>query len=81
MEKPPMTSRRPPRRRGALGVGLAEYVIVLALIAIATVGVITLFGDRVRMLLGLNAPPPQIEVEAQRPSGRATRAGNLPDAG
>lgn len=77
-----MTSRRPPRRRGPLGLGLAEYVIVLALIAIATVGVITLFGDGVRILLGLDAPPPQAEVEPARPGSRAARAAAaLPDGG
>jgi len=65
--------------RGARGQGLAEYVIVLALIAIAAIGVVTLFGDSVRNALGLSAPPPAptVEVEVQR---RGQRPAVQPDA-
>jgi pilus assembly protein Flp/PilA len=40
------------KRRGQ---GMTEYVIVVALIAIAAIGVITLFGDNIRKLFGMSA--------------------------
>ena len=40
------------RRRGQ---GLAEYIIIVALIAVAAIGVVTLFGDNVRKLFGASA--------------------------
>jgi len=38
------------RRRRQRGQGMTEYVIIVALIAIGTIGVITIFGDNVRAL-------------------------------
>ena len=32
------------------GQGMTEYIIIVALIAIATIGVITVFGDNIRAL-------------------------------
>jgi len=32
------------------GQGMTEYIIIVALIAIATIGVITIFGDNIRAL-------------------------------
>ena len=37
------------------GQGMTEYIIIVALIAIAAIGVITLFGDNVRKLFGASA--------------------------
>ena len=36
----------------ARGQGMTEYIIIVALIAIAAIGVITLFGDNIRKLFG-----------------------------
>jgi len=40
------------KRRGQ---GMAEYIIIVALIAIAAIGVITLFGNNIRRLFGASA--------------------------
>ena len=37
------------------GQGMTEYIIIVALIAIAAIGVITLFGDNIRKLFGTSA--------------------------
>ncbi|MBN2725039.1 MAG: hypothetical protein JXR95_13295 [Deltaproteobacteria bacterium] len=37
------------------GQGMTEYIIIVALIAIAAIGVITLFGDDIRRLFGSSA--------------------------
>ncbi|MBZ4336529.1 hypothetical protein NR800_01550 [Corallococcus interemptor] len=37
------------------GQGMTEYIIIVALIAIAAIGVITLFGDNIRKLFGASA--------------------------
>lgn len=37
------------------GQGMTEYIIIVALIAIAAIGVITLFGDDIRKLFGASA--------------------------
>jgi Flp pilus assembly pilin Flp len=37
------------------GQGMTEYIIIVALIAIAAIGVITLFGDNIRRLFGQSA--------------------------
>jgi Flp pilus assembly pilin Flp len=34
------------------GQGLTEYIIIVALIAIAAIGVVTVFGDNIRALFG-----------------------------
>lgn len=39
----------------ARGQGMTEYIIIVALIAIAAIGVITLFGDNIRALFGMSA--------------------------
>ncbi len=38
------------KRRGQ---GMTEYIIIVALIAIAAIGVVTLFGDNIRKLFGM----------------------------
>lgn len=37
------------------GQGMTEYIIIVALIAIATIGIITLFGDNIRRLFSMSA--------------------------
>src|SRR3954447_13002357 len=37
------------------GQGMTEYIIIVALIAIAAIGVISLFGDNIRKLFGASA--------------------------
>jgi pilus assembly protein Flp/PilA len=39
----------------ARGQGMTEYIIIVALIAIAAIGVITIFGDNIRRLFGVSA--------------------------
>lgn len=41
--------------RKSRGQGMTEYIIIVALIAIAAIGVITLFGDNIRKLFGASA--------------------------
>jgi pilus assembly protein Flp/PilA len=41
--------------RDESGQGMTEYIIIVALIAIAAIGVITVFGDNVRNLFGASA--------------------------
>ncbi|MFY2562324.1 hypothetical protein ACN469_32320 [Corallococcus terminator] len=41
--------------RKARGQGMTEYIIIVALIAIAAIGVVTLFGDNIRKLFGASA--------------------------
>lgn len=43
------------RRRNVRGQGNTEYVIIIALVGIATIGIVTLFGDNVRRLFGASA--------------------------
>ena len=40
------------KRRGQ---GMTEYIIIVALIAIAAIGIITLFGNNIRKLFGASA--------------------------
>ncbi len=47
-----MVSSKLRKRRGQ---GMTEYIIIVALIAIAAIGVITLFGDNIRKLFGMSA--------------------------
>ena len=43
------------KARRTRGQGMTEYIIIVALIAIAAIGVITLFGDNIRGLFGISA--------------------------
>ena len=38
--------------RNQQGQGMTEYIIIVALIAIAAIGVVTLFGDNIRKMFG-----------------------------
>jgi pilus assembly protein Flp/PilA len=48
----PVKKVQKPKRRGQ---GMTEYIIIVALIAIAAIGIITLFGDNIRRLFGMSA--------------------------
>jgi type IV pilus assembly protein PilA len=54
------------RRRGIAGQGMTEYIIVVALIAVAAIGVYSAFGDVVRG---------QTSVAAVALSGRTNNSG------
>ncbi len=41
--------------RGRRGQGMTEYIIIVALIAIAAIGVVALFGDNIRALFGTSS--------------------------
>jgi Flp pilus assembly pilin Flp len=41
--------------RDKKGQGMTEYIIIVALIAIAAIGVVTLFGDNIRALFSASA--------------------------
>ncbi len=43
------------KNRKRRGQGMTEYIIIVALIAIATIGVVSLFGDNIRALFGTSA--------------------------
>ncbi len=43
------------QERNCRGQGMTEYIIITALIAIAAIGVISLFGDNIRKLFGASA--------------------------
>ncbi len=43
------------KMRKSRGQGMTEYIIIVALIAIAAIGVITLFGNNIRKLFGQSA--------------------------
>lgn len=38
--------------RGRRGQGMTEYIIIIALVAIAAIGVVSIFGDNIRALFG-----------------------------
>ena len=42
-------------RKFRRGQGMTEYIIIVALIAIAAIGVVTLFGNNIRALFGMSA--------------------------
>ncbi len=42
-------------RRRQRGQGMTEYIIIVALIAIATIAVVTIFGTNIRALFGASA--------------------------
>jgi Flp pilus assembly pilin Flp len=51
----PFRSRVAVFRRDTRGQGMTEYIIIVALIAIATIGFVSVFGDNVRGLFGASA--------------------------
>jgi len=69
----------------ARGQGMTEYIIIVALIAIAAIGVITLFGDNIRKLFGMSADSLAGEVSvanrAQKSTGDAIEKKGLKNFG
>lgn len=63
-------------RRDTKGQGMTEYIIIVALIAIAAIGVVTLFGDNIRKLFGSSANAlageTDVETEALEAKGKHT---------
>ena len=51
------------------GQGMTEYIIIVALIAIAAIGVVTLFGDNIRDMFGASASSLSGNEEAERSMG------------
>ena len=49
------TTRKQLSKRASRGQGMTEYIIIVALIAIAAIGVITLFGDNIKALFGMSS--------------------------
>ncbi|MFO0600153.1 MAG: hypothetical protein U0228_32895 [Myxococcaceae bacterium] len=49
------TTNKKAMLKKARGQGMTEYIIIVALIAIAAIGVITLFGDNIKALFGMSA--------------------------
>ncbi len=54
------------------GQGMTEYIIIVALIAIAAIGVVTIFGDNIRDLFAgaTNALAGETQVEVQTDTAR-----------
>jgi Flp pilus assembly pilin Flp len=50
-----MTKIQKNQKKKNRGQGMTEYIIIVALIAIAAIGVITLFGNNIRKLFGMSA--------------------------
>jgi len=50
-----MTHDSKKKRNARRGQGMTEYIIVVALVAIAAIGIITLFGNNLRKLFGSSA--------------------------
>jgi len=48
------------------GQGMTEYIIIVALIAIAAIGVVTIFGDNIRDLFGASASALSGETASRR---------------
>jgi pilus assembly protein Flp/PilA len=56
------------------GQGMTEYIIIVALIAIAAIGVVTLFGDNIRALFSASSDAltgkEQVQVKTKAWSGK-----------
>jgi pilus assembly protein Flp/PilA len=50
-----LSKKQQTQLRKSRGQGMTEYIIIVALIAIAAIGVITLFGNNIRKLFGQSA--------------------------
>ncbi len=61
-------------RKQRRGQGMTEYIIIVALIAIAAIGVITLFGNNIRRLFGASADALAGTTEVTPETGNATEA-------
>jgi Flp pilus assembly pilin Flp len=71
-----MKSQQLMARRKARGQGMTEYIIIVALIAVAAIGVYNLFGKTVRnQTAGIAAALGGAETEAKSANEKATKAG------
>ena len=61
------------RLRGRKGQGMTEYIIIVALIAIAAIGVVSLFGDNIRKLFATSANALAGEEEAKTNAKESTK--------
>jgi len=52
-------------RRKERGQGMVEYAIIVALIAVAAIGVVTIFGDNISALFGASAQAIAGKTEVQ----------------
>ena len=63
-----------PTPKVSRGRGITEYIIIVALIAIAAIGVITVFGDNIRALFGMAtdavAGDTQVEKRTSKSQGK-----------
>jgi pilus assembly protein Flp/PilA len=50
-----MNAQLPSRRHSTRGQGMTEYILIVSLMAIASIGIITLYGDNVRRLFAMSA--------------------------
>lgn len=55
------------------GQGMTEYIIIVALIAIAAIGVVTLFGDNIRSLFSSSEPARVEQRDDRRDDRRVDR--------
>ena len=53
------------------GQGMTEYIIIVALIAIAAIGVVGLFGDNIRALFGASADALQGDEDRETATTKA----------
>jgi len=69
------TAPRTTKRRDS-GQGMTEYIIIVALIAIAAIGVVTVFGQDIRALFGAStqALAGETNVQSQAKSGQTQAA-------
>lgn len=65
--KPIKTSKR--------GQGMTEYILIVCLVSIASIGIITLYGDNVRRLFAMSADSLAGEENVSQ-ANRATAVGN-----
>jgi pilus assembly protein Flp/PilA len=59
-------------RREDSGQGMTEYIIIVALIAIAAIGVVTIFGDNIRKLFAASTNALAGETAVQTGAKKAT---------
>lgn len=70
-------------RSRAKGQGMTEYIIIVALVAIAAIGVVTLFGDNIRALFGASADAlhgeTNVKAKTQKTSQKLLKTKGLKD--
>ncbi len=60
-------------RREDSGQGMTEYIIIVALIAIAAIGVVTIFGNNIRRLFAASTNALAGETNVQTGAKKATK--------